>query len=388
MVKDLGPLDWKTPIVDGTGRPSPEFQRRWNTQRSNNSGIGAVAIGAGPPPADPTPTDGQEYVDVSATPLVLYVGSAGAWDKVGVLAFTDLSDVPHAYTGAGGQLLHVKGTEDGLGFITLSALLDALMGSTEGDLLVRGSAAWEALAAGTSGNVLTSNGPGAVPSWQPASGGGGGGRMLFDLPTMPALSGFTQVGVSGSVSAVENAGKAITLVNSMPPTDSGIFTSGLALAVPVSTPYRVAVFGLLNSFGNNYGNISVGFRDSSTGKIELIVLYASLTTSSGGYGAFSHEKWNSNTSRATVSVLTMSANLLSPGAWIGVHDNGTNIIFEFAADGATFAPILSAAKSGGFLANYDQIYIGAEWDDNVIGSRQQSVSFLAYDPNGLTRTVG
>lgn len=383
MVKDLGPLDWKTPIVDGTGRPSPEFQRRWNTQRSNNSGIGAVAIGAGPPPADPTPTDGQEYVDVSATPLVLYVGSAGAWDKVGVLAFTDLSDVPHAYTGAGGQLLHVKGTEDGLGFITLSALLDALMGSAEGDLLVRGSTAWQALAAGTLGNVLTSGGPGVVPSWQPASGGGGGGRMLFDLPAMPAMSGFTQVNISGTISVTESAGKAFTLKNTSPPTDSGIFTSGLAIAVPAATPYRVAVYGLLNSFGNNFANLVAGFRDGATGKLELV---GPLVSASGG--VFEHDKWNSPTSRSAASTLTPAVNILSPGIWLGLRDDGTTVYWEWCTDGATFATVVSQTKSSGFLASYNQIYIGVEWDENALGGKQQSASFLAYDPNGLTRTVG
>jgi hypothetical protein len=33
---DLGPLDWRVSITDKEGRPSPEFQRRWNAQRRNN----------------------------------------------------------------------------------------------------------------------------------------------------------------------------------------------------------------------------------------------------------------------------------------------------------------------------------------------------------------
>jgi hypothetical protein len=53
-----------------------------------------------------------------------------------------------------------------------SGLLDHL-GMDEGDILVRGATAWEVLAPGTSTYVLTSNGTGAVPSWEAASGGGG-----------------------------------------------------------------------------------------------------------------------------------------------------------------------------------------------------------------------
>jgi hypothetical protein len=48
-------------------------------------------------------------------------------------------------------------------------LLDEI-GATEGDMLVRGATEWEALAAGTDDYVLTSNGPGTVPSWQPSGG--------------------------------------------------------------------------------------------------------------------------------------------------------------------------------------------------------------------------
>lgn len=39
---DLGPLDWRVAIVDSGGRPTPEFQRRWNTQRNNNTLIGSI----------------------------------------------------------------------------------------------------------------------------------------------------------------------------------------------------------------------------------------------------------------------------------------------------------------------------------------------------------
>lgn len=43
-VKDLGPLDWRVSIVDQAGKPSPEFQRRWNSQRSNNTLISTVTM--------------------------------------------------------------------------------------------------------------------------------------------------------------------------------------------------------------------------------------------------------------------------------------------------------------------------------------------------------
>jgi hypothetical protein len=223
----------------------------------------------------------------------------------------------------------------------------------------------------------------------PATGGGGGGgsRMLFDLGTMPALSSFTQVAVSGSVSVVENPGKAITIINSAPPNDSGLFTSGIALPAPGSTPYRVAVFALPNSAANNYANVGVGIRDSSTGKIDLMGILMSIGGSSGSFGQFENDTFNSPTVRAGATGLGKSANNFSAGVWLAVRDDGTNIHWEYSADGATFVTILTKAH-GAFVATADEIYLGVEWDENIFGGLQQSVSFLACDVNGLTRVVG
>lgn len=173
--KDLGPLDWRTPIVDGAGHPSPEFQRRWNQQRTNNGLIGFVATGSGAPSS--VPQDGQEYVDIGATPWVLYVGDNGAWSTVGPLAFTDLADAPHAYTSAGDKLVKVTTAADGLEFASISAVLD-LIDDTRGAVLYRGATAWAALAPGTAGEVLSTNGAGADPAWIPQSGGGGGWTLI------------------------------------------------------------------------------------------------------------------------------------------------------------------------------------------------------------------
>lgn len=82
-VTNLGPLDWRIPIVTPEGRPTQEFQRRWASQISNNSQIGSITIGAGPPPANPAPTDGAQYADTSTNPYTLYVGGAGVWNLAG-----------------------------------------------------------------------------------------------------------------------------------------------------------------------------------------------------------------------------------------------------------------------------------------------------------------
>lgn len=54
-----------------------------------------------------------------------------------------------------------------------SAALDAVFGSTQGTVPERGASVWGAVGPGTSGQVLTSNGPAANPSFQASSGAAG-----------------------------------------------------------------------------------------------------------------------------------------------------------------------------------------------------------------------
>lgn len=67
----------------------------------------------------------------------------------------------------------------------VSAALDSL-GAVEGDMLVRGASAWEAIAAGAVGYILTSTGVGSVPTWQFNSGIDSG----YDAGTPPTLVQF------------------------------------------------------------------------------------------------------------------------------------------------------------------------------------------------------
>lgn len=81
-VVNLGPLDWRIPIVTEEGRPTQEFQRRWASQISNNSQIGSITLGSGPPTI-PNPADGAQYADTSTTPYTMYIASGGSWSLAG-----------------------------------------------------------------------------------------------------------------------------------------------------------------------------------------------------------------------------------------------------------------------------------------------------------------
>lgn len=135
VLRDIGPLTWNVPITDQTGRPTPEFQRRWDQQRSNNSFIGSVTLGTGVPTG--TPEDGAEYIDTSIAPYVLYVGSSGTWHQVSSRIFLDLADVPNSYTT--NYLVQVNASADGLVFNPLSSFT-ANPTAIASDVAVNGSA--------------------------------------------------------------------------------------------------------------------------------------------------------------------------------------------------------------------------------------------------------
>lgn len=126
--QDTGPLDWRIAIVDKAGRPTPEFQRRWAIQRTNNGLIGSVTLGSGVPSNTPPPADGAVYIDTSTDPFTEYVGFDGTWHQVGF----DLDKI----------------------------------GNVQGDVLYRGATEWEALLPGVDGQVLTTQGSAANPIWQ------------------------------------------------------------------------------------------------------------------------------------------------------------------------------------------------------------------------------
>src|SRR5271166_2641032 len=68
--------------------------------------------------------------------------------------------------------------------------LDNSFGATQGDTLFRGSSAWTALPPGSNGQVLTSGGVNANPSWTTPSGGGGGGPGSVTSASVVSANGF------------------------------------------------------------------------------------------------------------------------------------------------------------------------------------------------------
>lgn len=114
---------------------------------------------------------------------------------------------------------------------TLTAFIDAAIGSTRGSVLYRGAAGWAILAPGTSGFFLSTAGAGADPLWANPSAGG----TLTNVATGAGLTGgpITTTGTiafaavaNGSILANISGGSAAPTAHSTSDILDAIFSSG------------------------------------------------------------------------------------------------------------------------------------------------------------------
>lgn len=135
MTGNLQPLDQKFPIVTPDGRPTIYFIQ-WAQQKQIDISAGITAEQA-----------------LAIIELYLADHQLQAGTGISISPSGNLSDAPTIAA-------------------EVQAILDEIS-TTQGSILFRGAADWEALAPGTSGQFLKTNGAGADPEW--ATGGGGGG---------------------------------------------------------------------------------------------------------------------------------------------------------------------------------------------------------------------
>lgn len=101
--------------------------------------------------------------------------------------------------------------------IAISALLDTLS-TTQGAIVARGASSWQAIAAGTNGFILTSNGPGTLPTWQAP---GSTGVSSFNTRTgAVVLLAADVTGVGGALLASPNFTGTPTAPTNATATDS------------------------------------------------------------------------------------------------------------------------------------------------------------------------
>ena len=246
----------------------------------------------------------------------------------------------------------------------LSTMFDAQFGSTIGDILYRGTSGWQTLAAGTSGQVLETQGAGAAPQWITSAAGAGVTSVSGSGP------GISVSPVTGSV-VVRNTGVALVVAGTgiSVSTASGTATisgTGVATIVPgagvqVSTVNGTATIGnsgvrAITASGGigisaNTGTVAL----TNTGVTSLVA--GTGVTISGATGGVTV----SATSASNLSALmdaqfgsTVSSILyrgtsgwqVLPPPTAGSLDYGA-YLFISQANAISWSPLSSAADSGG-----------------------------------------
>jgi len=202
------------------------------------------------------------------------------------------------------------------------------------------------LAAGTSGYVLTSNGPGAVPSYQAPSSGGGGGGGIYPALSKPVSSDFSWTNQLSNTVTDNSDRMTISMPTNGTDPNYRLFIFGTALPSP---PYSIVAAFSMNDMNGSYDELTIGIRDSSSGKfvdLNLNVVSNGITVRT--------IRFNSVTSVSSVpSVTTITASTLY---FLKITDDGTTRKFYFSKDGKDW--LLVQSESTGTFITPNQCYIG------------------------------
>jgi hypothetical protein len=96
-----------------------------------------------------------------------------------------------------------------------------------------------------------------------------------------------------------------------------------------TAPYRIAAYFSISASIFPYLGGGIGFYDPSTTKYVEVFICWNLNNVCN----IRVSKWNSPTSfRATP--VTWLWSMSTSGFWLGIRDDGTNVYYEFSADGA------------------------------------------------------
>jgi hypothetical protein len=179
-----------------------------------------------------------------------------------------------------------------------------------------------------------------------------GGHPLTD-PTAPSWSWVNQ----GSAT-IATSGGGLFLQGA-----SGSGETWQLRATPVTAPYTITTAQLpLPDLPSGY-EVGIGFRESSTGKLHMLMVYLS-----GGDVALysslfnSPTSWNSHYTNATARWLGMQP------LWLQISDNSTDRICRYSMDGQHWRPFHTVTRLNGLTGGADQVVWGVNANGTVPAS--------------------
>lgn len=229
---------------------------------------------------------------------------------------------------------------------TISDIMDFLSGTpAQGDIVYRNATSWVRLPAGTAGQVLTTGGAGANPSW--AAAGGGGGASYEGTGNLLSLAGLTKLaGASANITLTDG-----TKAHKYQWTASGSNTIQMAYtSAPGSTPWNVYLrFNAFEQFGVNT-DFGLAVRNSTSGKISLFMLFGN-----GGKG-IGVQDWTNATTFSTSVFTSATVDSTSP-TWLRINNDGTNLNYYWSSNGVDWY-LLATRTLAVFMGSVDQVGVG------------------------------
>jgi hypothetical protein len=261
--------------------------------------------------------------------------SAGTGISTGGAPITSTGSVSLAAVANQTLLANISGASAAPAPASLTTVFDAILGATRGLLLYRSGTGWQALAAGTSGQILSTGGTAADPSWINAP----SGAPIANLQLLANLSGSTAVATGQTLSAVLDA-----TISSARGTLLFRGASGWTALAPGTSGQVLQTGGAAGdpswvvpaSSGND--PITLSGAVSGTGTTAIVTTLATVPIASGGTGATTANAGLDNLSGAsgtTAGQLTRA----SGGTWsVTTAAGGGTVTSLTAGAGITLSP--------------------------------------------------
>lgn len=208
-------------------------------------------------------------------------------------------------------------------------------------------------------------------------GSGSAGRSIVNLDKpMPALSEFTQLGVGGTRTVTESAGKAFALRENAPVGGAKVFG---VFKDPPPAPYRVAVF-VQSGAALTFNGPAIGWTN---GEGLQLATFVQPFVETSGWGNPGGRNWNTG--------MSARHNLLGAGTggWVGLRDDGTARFVELSQDGVNWSVIQKIPYADAPTMTKPFIGMYSENNGSPGGADYpQGVSYLLYDEDALDRDYG